>query len=253
MLPMVISELLLYYWVGSVTGRWNMNQTKRILVVDDEEKILSVIKSFLESKGFSVITAENGRKALEIFNRESISMILLDLMIPELSGEEVCKAIRKKSRVPIIMLTAKSEKDDMIQGLGNGADDYITKPFSLKALYARFEAVMRRSCDENLPLQNTFNGGDLTVDFKSRFITKQSVEVKLTPNEYKIFSTLVKHPNKVFPREELIVSAFGSNYEGYDRTIDSHIKNLRQKIESDPKNPIYIKTIHGVGYKFGGE
>lgn len=232
-----------------------MNQTKKILVVEDEKKISSVIKSFLESKGFFVITAENGRKALEIFNRESISLILLDLMLPELSGEEVCRAIRKKSRVPIIMLTAKSEEDDMLQGLGNGADDYITKPFSLKALYARIEAVMRRSYDDNLPFmpRYTFNDGDLIVDFESRFITKQSVEIKLTPNEYKILSTIMKHPNKVFPREELIVSAFGSNYEGYDRTIDSHIKNLRQKIECDPKNPVYIKTIHGVGYKFGGE
>lgn len=232
-----------------------MNYTKKILVVEDEEKIISVVKSFLESKGFIVVTAQTGKKALEIFERETVSMVLLDLMLPEIPGEEVCKIIRKKSRVPIIMLTAKSDEADMLTGLGIGADDYITKPFSLKALYARMEAVMRRSSDDMMPLivKNSYNEGDLTVDFESYVILKQSEEVKLTPNEFKILATLVKYPNKVFTRDELIASAFGSEFEGYDRTIDSHIKNLRQKIETDPRNPIYVKTIHGVGYKFGGE
>lgn len=232
-----------------------MNNTKKILVVEDEEKIINVVKSFLESKGFSVITAMNGKKALEVFDRENISLVLLDLMLPELSGEEVCKALRKKSRVPIIMLTAKSDEADMLTGLGIGADDYITKPFSLKALYARMEAVMRRSSDDMIPLvtKNSFNNGDLTVDFESYIISKQTEEIKLTPNEFKILATLIKYPNKVFTRDELIASAFGSEFEGYDRTIDSHIKNLRQKIETDPKNPVYVRTIHGVGYKFGGE
>ena len=232
-----------------------MNQMKKVLVVEDEEKILSVVKSFLESKGFSVISATDGRKALELFERENVSLVLLDLMIPMISGEEVCKTIRRKSRVPIIMLTAKSDETDMLNGLGIGADDYITKPFSLKTLYARMEAVLRRSSDDMTPLmlKNSFNGGDLTVDFESRIIMKQSEEVKLTPNEFKLLASLVKYPNKVFTRDELIASALGTEFEGYDRTIDSHIKNLRQKIETDPKNPIYVKTIHGVGYKFGGE
>ena len=231
------------------------NQAKKILVVEDEEKIMNVVKSFLESKGFIVLSAENGRKAIEIFERESFALILLDLMLPELSGEEVCKIIRKRSRVPIIMLTAKSDEADMLKGLGIGADDYITKPFSLKALHARMEAVMRRSSDDLVPLvsKTSYNDGDLNIDFESRVILKQSEEVKLTPNEYKILTTLIKYPNKVFTRDELIASAFGTEFEGYDRTIDSHIKNLRQKIESDPRNPIYVKTIHGVGYKFGGE
>ena len=233
-----------------------MNQyIKKILIVEDEEKIMSVITSFLESKGYSVLCAENGRKALELFEKECISLIILDLMLPEISGEEVCTTIRRKSRVPIIMLTAKSDEADMLNGLGIGADDYITKPFSLKALHARMEAVMRRSADDMVPLynKNTFNDGDLTVDFDKRIIMKQSEEVKLTPNEYKILTSLIKYPNKVFTREELIASALGSEFEGFDRAIDSHIKNLRQKIENDPKNPIYVKTIHGVGYKFGGE
>jgi DNA-binding response OmpR family regulator len=231
------------------------NVSKKILVVEDEEKIMEVVKSFLESKGFLVITAGDGKKAIEIFDKENFSMVLLDLMLPLLSGEEVCRLIRKKSRVPIIMLTAKSDESDMLQGLGIGADDYITKPFSLKTLYARIEAVMRRSVDDMLPLISkfSFQEGDLTVDFESMTIRKQSEEVKLTPNEYKILATIIKYPNKVFTRDELIASAFGDEFEGFDRTIDSHIKNLRQKIETDPKYPIYVKTIHGVGYKFGGE
>lgn len=227
----------------------------KILVVEDEDKILTVVKSFLESKGFTVLTATDGKKAIEVFERENISLILLDLMLPELPGEEVCQIIRRKSKVPIIMLTAKSEESDLLRGLGIGADDYITKPFSLKALYARIEAVLRRSADD-LPVMNgmkSFRDGELVIDYDYRIVTRNSIEVRLTPNEYKILTTLAKYPNKVFTREELIASALGEEFEGYDRAIDSHIKNLRQKIESDPKEPVYIKTIHGVGYKFGGE
>ncbi len=227
----------------------------KILVVEDEEKIMTVVKSFLESKGFTVLTAHDGKKAIEIFERENISLILLDLMLPEMSGEEVCQLIRKKSRVPIMMLTAKSEESDHLRGLGIGADDYITKPFSLKALYARIEAVLRRSMDDlpGLHAKKSFRDGELVIDYEYRIVTRNSVEVKLTPNEYKLLILLAKYPNKVFTREELITTALGEEFEGYDRTIDSHIKNLRHKIETDPKEPYYIKTIHGVGYKFGGE
>jgi DNA-binding response OmpR family regulator len=228
---------------------------KKILVVEDEEKIVAVVKSFLESKGFTVLVAENGKRALEIFDKESVGLVLLDLMLPELSGEEVCKTLRKKSKVPIIMLTAKSDETDMLQGLGIGADDYITKPFSLKALYARMEAVLRRSADDlsGMLSKKTYNNGDLVIDYESYYVAKAGGEIKLTPNEYKLLATLTRYPNKVFTREELIASAFGDEFEGYDRTIDSHIKNLRQKVEDDPKTPCYVKTIHGVGYKFGGE
>lgn len=228
---------------------------KKVLIVEDEEKIVSVVKALLEGKGFEVLVAENGRIAMELFEKETITLVLLDLMLPELSGEEVCRTIRKRSRVPIIMITAKSDEADMLNGLGNGADDYITKPFSLKALYARVEAVLRRAGDDLMPLysKQSFYDDDLTVDFENRMFKKQSEEVNLTPNEYKILTLLIKYPNKVFTREELIESAFGADFDGYDRAIDSHIKNIRQKIETDPKNPVYIKTIHGVGYKFGGE
>lgn len=230
------------------------NHTKKILVVDDEIKILEVVKALFESKGFTVFTAENGRQAFEIFNRETISLILLDLMLPGMTGEEICKTIRKKSRVPIIILTAKADEADMLEGLGIGADDYITKPFSLKALYARTEAVLRRSGDDLMPLYKnvSFNSGDLEVNFESHAVRKNRSEIKLTPNEFKLLTALIKYPNKIFTREELISAALGNEFDGYDRAVDSHIKNIRQKIESDPKNPVYILTMHGVGYKFGG-
>lgn len=233
---------------------------KRILLVEDEEKLVGVIKSFLESKGYIVIPATDGKKALELFDMESFIMVILDLMLPEIPGEEVCRAIRKKSNVPIIMLTAKSDEADMLTGLGIGADDYITKPFSLKSLHARIEAVLRRAADDIMPILGirSFNNGDLLVDFESHIIARKSSkgemeEIKLTPNEYKLLTAFIRNSGKVLTRDELIAAAFGDEYEGYDRTIDSHIKNLRQKIEKDPKRPVYIKTIHGVGYKFGGE
>lgn len=231
------------------------NYAKKVLVVDDEVKILEVVKALLESKGFVVYTAQNGKQTFETMERENFSLILLDLMLPEMSGEEICKSIRKKSRVPIIMLTAKVAEDDILEGLGIGADDYITKPFSLKQLYARIEAVLRRSSDDLSPLynKNSFNNGDLDIDFESHVVMKNKLEVKLTPNEFKILAALIKYPNKVFTREELITIAFGHDFDGFDRTVDSHIKNIRQKVESDPKNPLYILTMHGVGYKFGGE
>jgi len=231
------------------------NDLKKVLVVDDEVKIIEVVKSFLESKGFTVFSAENGKQALNIFESENISLIILDLMLPDMSGEEVCMEIRKKSRVPIIMLTAKVEESDMLKGLNIGADDYITKPFSLKALYARIEAVLRRSSDELVPLYNkiTFNNGDLEVDFESHTIKKNLKEINFTPNEFKILGALIKYPNKVFTREDIIKVALGDEFEGYDRAVDSHIKNIRQKIESDPKNPVYVLTIYGIGYKFGGK
>jgi len=228
--------------------------SKNILAVDDEPMILEAVTSFLKSKGFHVFPAENGKKALEIFDSENIALVVLDLMLPDVSGEDVCKTIRKKSRVPILMLTAKSEESDLLEGLGIGADDYITKPFSLKELAARIDAVLRRSQDDLVPLvvRNSFRNGDLVVDFEKSAFQKAGRSISLTPNESKILALLIKYPGKVFTREELIETAFGSEFDGYDRTVDSHIKNLRQKIEDDQKNPMYILTVHRLGYKFGG-
>lgn len=228
---------------------------KNILVVDDEIKIREVIESLLNSKGYQVFTAENGTDALAIFDKENIALVVLDLMLPDISGEEICSIIRKQSRVPIIMLTAKVEEKDMLQGLQIGADDYITKPFSLLELNARIEAVLRRSSDDLVPLfqKNSFCDGDLIVDFEQNTIKKKQIPVKLTQSELKILAALIKYPGKVFTRDELIEIALGEDFIGYDRAIDSHVKNLRQKIEDDPKQPVYVLTIHGKGYKFGGK
>ncbi|MBR0598747.1 response regulator transcription factor [Sinanaerobacter chloroacetimidivorans] len=230
-------------------------EKKKVLIVDDEAKILDVVKSFLETKGYIVYSAENGREAFQIFDRENIALVILDLMLPDMSGEEICMEFRKKSRVPIIMLTAKSDEEDMLTGLSIGADDYLTKPFSLKELSARMDAILRRSGNDLVPLykRNSFREGELEVDFEGRSIRKNGMEVNLTPNEFKLLAALIKYPNRVFTREDLISVALGDEFEGYDRAVDSHIKNIRQKIESDSKNPVYILTVHGVGYKFGGK
>ncbi len=232
-----------------------MNDKKTgILAVDDEPKILEALVSYLESKGLRVFAAASGRQALELFDRENISLVILDLMLPDMPGEEVCRAIRRKSRVPLIMLTAKVEESDMLRGLQLGADDYITKPFSLKLLHARVETVLRRSADDLVPLsrKNSFREGDLAVDFDSGVVRKRGEEVPLTPSEMKILSALVKYPGKVFTRGELIGIALGDGFDGYERTVDNHVKNLRQKIEDDSRNPVYVLTVHGLGYKFGG-
>lgn len=233
-----------------------MSMTKKnILVVDDEPKIREVLFSLLESKGYGVYTAENGKEALAIFEKNNISLVLLDLMLPDISGEEVCALIRKKSRVPILMLTAKSEESSFINGLSIGADHYITKPFSLKALAAQIEAILRRSEDDLIPLtmKNSWREGDLVVDFNKNQVIKKGVELNLTPSEHKILSALVKYPGKVFSREELMTLVFDNESDSFDRVIDNHIKNLRQKIEDDSKNPVYILTIRGLGYRFGGD
>ena len=228
---------------------------KKVLVVDDEVKILEVIKSFLESKDYMVFTAENGKQAFSIFEKETISFVILDLMLPDLSGEEVCSRLRQISRVPILMLTAKVGEEDILKCLEIGADDYLTKPFRLKELHARMEAILRRSSGDLVALYRkmAFQEGDLEVDLENHFIRKNGQSVNLTPNEYKILIALIKYPNKVFTRDELINTAFGEDFEGYDRSVDSHIKNLRHKIETDSKNPVYVLTIHGIGYKFGGK
>ncbi|HEY9062734.1 MAG TPA: response regulator transcription factor [Pseudobacteroides sp.] len=231
-----------------------VNFGKKILVVDDEEKIVEVVKSYLEHSGYEVHEAYNGDQALSMFERVEPSLVVLDLMLPDMSGEEICKTIRKQSRVPIIMLTAKVEEEDILKGLDIGADDYITKPFSPKQLVARVGAVLRRAAEDPVPLSNiiSFND-DLVIDNLKYEVRKNNNTVNLTPNEFKILMTLVKYPKKTFTREELICIALGDDFKGFDRTVDTHIKNLRQKIETDPKVPKYILTVHGIGYRFDGE
>lgn len=232
-----------------------MDDRKTILVVDDEAKITEVISSYLESRNYRVLTAQSGDRALEIFAQENIALLILDLMMPGISGEEVCQRIRRRSRLPIIMLTAKSNEKSLISGLAMGADDYIAKPFSLKELLARVEAVLRRTAPDLVPLhvRNSWRDGDLAVDFEKHLILKKGQAVNLTPSEAKILAALIKYPGKVFTREELAGIALGSDFDGYDRTVDSHIRNLRQKIEDVPRSPVYVLTVHGLGYRFGGE
>lgn len=227
---------------------------RKLLVADDEEMIREAVASYLESQGYQVFRAENGEEALNILKREPISLVILDLMLPDLPGEEVCVRIRKQSRVPIIMLTAKNVEYDMIHGLDLGADDYITKPFSLKNLSARVQAVLRRSTEDLVPLARQFswNQGDLVIDYDRKEVRKKGEPVALTAIEWKLLAAFTKYPQKIFTRENLIELVFGLDFSGYDRVIDTHIKNLRKKIEDDSKQPVYLCTVHGMGYKFGG-
>lgn len=231
-----------------------MAEKRKLLVADDEEMIREAVASYLESQGYQVFRAENGEEALNILKREPISLVILDLMLPDLPGEEVCVRIRKQSRVPIIMLTAKNVEYDMIHGLDLGADDYITKPFSLKNLSARVQAVLRRSTEDLVPLARQFswNQGDLVIDYDRKEVRKKGEPVALTAIEWKLLAAFTKYPQKILTRENLIELVFGLDFSGYDRVIDTHIKNLRKKIEDDSKQPVYLCTVHGMGYKFGG-
>lgn len=227
----------------------------KILVVDDEPKIVEVVKAYLINSNYKVFTAFDGKEALRKFDEVNPDLVILDLMIPNISGEQVCQTIRKKSRIPIIMLTAKAQEDDKVNGFNIGADDYLTKPFSSKELVARVGSLLRRCSAGISPLYNimSWNNNDLMIDFNEMIVKKEGKTVKLTPNEFKLLSVLVKYPRKSFTREELIESAFGIDFDGFERTVDSHIKNLRSKLENDSSNPQYIITVRGIGYKFGSE
>ncbi|MGX8708958.1 MAG: response regulator [bacterium] len=225
---------------------------KRILVVDDEPKIVEVVTSYLEKSGYAVRGVFSGKEAYESFEREKPSLVILDWMLPDTTGEEICRTLRQKSDVPIIMLTAKVEEEDILYGLQIGADDYVTKPFSPRQLVARVEAVLRRTEGDSSPVLS-FRRGELVVDMDGYDVMLSGRPAGLTPNEFKIVGALARHPNKVFTREELIAIVSGDDFNGFDRVIDTHIKNIRQKIETDTRNPEYILTVHGVGYKFGGD
>lgn len=222
--------------------------TKNILVVDDEIKIVEVISLYLKNEGYEVICAANGREAIDKYKSNDIDLIILDLMLPDISGEDVCREIREISDVPIVMLTAKADESSVLNGYSLGSDDYITKPFSPKQLVAKVNVLFKRVIKTESS-KISFND-DLIIDLKSSEVTKNNNLVNLTPSEYKILTILSKHPQQVFTREELLDYIIGENDYVYDRIIDTHIKNLRAKIESDSKNPRYIKTVRSIGYKF---
>lgn len=228
-----------------------MSEKLNILIVEDEIKVAETIKAYLEKEGFNAYFAILGSAAMNILNEKNINLIVLDLMLPDMSGEDICKQVRKTSDIPIIVLTAKSSEDSKVNILNLGADDYLIKPFSPRELTARVKAVLRRAGLFNENSAVMYNDG-LSIDFGLRIVKKNDVEITLTPNEYKLLTFLAQNSGRYFSREDLIEGAIGTKYDGYDRAVDSHIKNLRHKIEDNPKTPKYIVTQYGVGYKFAG-
>jgi len=225
---------------------------KRILVVDDEEMIVRTVKAYLDQEGFKTYTAYDGEEALRAFNEKGPDLIVLDLMLPKLSGIEVTKKIRSTSTVPIIMLTAKASEADRVVGLELGADDYVVKPFSPRELVARVRAVLRRIDGETGAAERMVSG-KMEIDLRSREVAVDSKPIELTPTEFDLLSYLAHHPGQVFTRLQLLREVQGYTYDAFARTIDTHVKNLRHKIEEDPKDPKYILTVHGVGYRFTRE
>jgi DNA-binding response OmpR family regulator len=224
--------------------------TATILVVDDEAKIRELVRSYLEREGYAVLEADGGQRALETVARALPDLIVLDLMLPDLSGEEVARSIRSVSAVPIIMLTAKASEDDRVAGLRLGADDYLVKPFSPRELVARVEAVLRRAGEQHTGSAQSFGGGAVTMDRETRDVTVDGEPVELTRSEFDLLFALASRPGRVFSRFELVTRVQGYDYEGYDRTVDAHVKNLRKKL-GDSGSPRLVITVTGVGYKFG--
>ncbi|NEZ83072.1 response regulator transcription factor [Clostridium botulinum] len=224
-----------------------------ILIIEDEKRVSEVLKAYLEKEGYKVYCTTKGLESIEIFKSIDIQLIILDLMLPDISGEEVCRIIRQSSDVHIFMLTAKGALNDRIEGLNIGADEYLIKPFSPRELTARVNALFRRLSTYNSTSNLIFDDGRLGIDYDKRVVKVNGKEVSITPNEFDILYTLVSNKGKVLSREQLVNKIFGIDFNGYDRTIDVHIKNIRKKIEEDTKNPKYIVTVMKVGYKFGGE
>ena len=225
---------------------------KTVLVVDDDVKAVELVRLYLDRDGYQVLTAYDGVEALRLARESRPDIIVLDLMLPDIDGLEVCRTLRHESDVPVIMLTARTTDQDKLTGLDLGADDYVTKPFSPKELAARVRAVLRRLPGERGPEE--IKSGELSMDFTKHEAWLAGRPLNLTSVEFKLLGILAKEPGRVFSRASLIEEALGYDFEGFDRTIDVHILNLRRKLEPDPSHPKYIKTIYGVGYKFvGGE
>jgi DNA-binding response OmpR family regulator len=231
--------------------------SQKILLVDDERMITEVLEAYLRKDGFEVVTSDNGVDALRKAASVKPDLIVLDLMLPDISGEDICRLLRKESDVPILMLTAKSGEEEKINGIVMGADDYVTKPFSPREVVVRIQAILRRA-QKSAPAvsaeQLSFNNHELVIDLYKKEITSQGTPVSVTPIEYRLLSNMAKNPGRVYSRMDLLdkIQEDGFAYEGYERSIDTHIKNLRKKIECDAREPKYILTVFGMGYKFGG-
>jgi two-component system alkaline phosphatase synthesis response regulator PhoP len=227
-----------------------MNET--ILVIDDEPRIVKQARDYLEKGGFRVVAAGDGKTALAVARHQRPDLIVLDLNLPGMDGLDVCRTLRRESDVPIIMLTARVEETDRLIGLELGADDYITKPFSPRELVARVRAVLRR-VRGGVHQPGLIRVGDLKIDLNGHRLTREDEPVRLTRTEFKLLATLAQHPGQTFTREQLLDRLHGVVYDGFDRSIDAHIKNLRRKLEVDPVEPRYVLTVYGVGYKFTDE
>jgi len=225
-------------------------ETRRILLVEDEKTIRDAVAAYLEREGYWVTPAADGQAALDEFAKHRFELVVLDLMLPKVSGEEVCRAIRDASDVPIIMLTAKGEEEDRISGLELGADDYLVKPFSPRELVARVRALLRRAHVTDEPQRDRLVFGDLEIDVAGHKAFLRGEEIELTASEFKLLTTLSRYPGRVYSRMELVEKVLGYDFEGYERTVDSHVKNLRAKLDDDPRDPTFIYTVHGVGYRF---
>jgi len=226
---------------------------KNILIIEDEEKVSGVLKAYLEKEGYTVHCTTKGLEGIQLFKKIEFKLVILDLMLPDLSGEEVCKIIRETSDVHIFMLTAKGTLTDRIDGLNIGADEYLVKPFSPRELTARVNALFRRLITTSDSSILSFDNNMLIIDYEKRMVKLNNKEITFTPNEFDILYALAVNKGIVLTREQLIDKVFGVDFEGFDRTIDVHIKNIRKKLEEDTRKPRYIITVMRVGYKFGGE
>jgi len=242
-------------WFHSHTARFygknlmmTLPQNQTILIVDDEPKIVRLARDYLEKNGFRVLTAGDGIEALAVARRDKPDLIVLDLMLPGMDGLDVCRILRRESDVPIIMLTARVEEADQLIGLEIGADDYINKPFSPRALVARVRALLRR-VQGGLRQPDILRNGALEVDLTGHRVSLAGKEIHLTPNEFKLLAVLARHPGQILSRVQLVEAIHGIAYDGVDRSVDSHIKNLRRKLEEDPSDPAYILTAYGIGYQ----
>lgn len=222
---------------------------KKILIIEDEKKLVTILKGYLEQAGYAVVAATDGQQGLTVFRHEKPALVLLDLNLPGIDGLDVCRALRKESNVPVIMVTARVEETDRLIGLELGADDYILKPFSPREVVARVRAVLRRAEGETMRSQS-LSAGDLAVDLAKHAARLKGRALDLTPTEFTLLVVLMQNPGRALTRLQLLDQAQGEAFDGYERTIDAHIKNLRQKLERDPKDPRYILTVFGVGYKF---
>ena len=228
-------------------------ETYSVLLVDDDKKLLAVLQECFLQENFTVYTAMDGGAAMAAFEQHAPSIIILDLMLPGLDGREVCCRIRQKSAVPVLMLTARDDELDRLLGLEIGADDYVTKPFSMREVVARVRAILRRTYGELAEAPRELQVGELQLDKEAHTVRRSGQIIELTPIEFGILEVLMKNPRRVFNRLQLMENTHGFAFDGYERTMDAHIRNLRRKLEPDPKNPRYIQTVYGVGYKLEGE